>query len=241
MSRDRRPLRGALVACAVAAVVGVGAGGALALWSDTATVTARMPVGVMVFGAGAPGAPVYATSDAPLGDGRNRGSVPFTFGPAQAAALYASNSPAGGAVAIPVQVDTLAQGHRGLGYVLSLSVTGGIFGASNLVTYPVASAAACTTALTGPGASSSTPWPATYSASTTVLTEYWCLVARYVPTRWAHTNTATATAPNPLVPAAPLQLQDSWSATAQRTFDPAAEPTHTLTFTFTSFRPGGAP
>ena len=140
---------------------------------------------------------------APLGDGRNRGSVAFTFGPAQAAALYAGNNPAGGAVAIPVQVDTLAQGHRGLGYVLSLSVTGGIFGAADLVTYPVASAAACTTALTGPGASSSTPWPAAYSASTTVLTEYWCLVARYVPTRWAHTDTATATAPNPLVPGTP--------------------------------------
>ena len=152
--RPRRSHALVAVVLAVAAVVGAGTGGTLALWRDSFTGTIRMPVGVTVFGAGAPGAPLFATSSTPIDASRNRGTVTYSFGPAQAAALYASNNLAGGAVAIPVQVTTLAQGHRGLGYVLSLSVTGGIFGASNLVTYPVASAAACTTALTGPGASS---------------------------------------------------------------------------------------
>ena len=80
-----------------------------------------------------------------------------------------------------------------------------------------------------------------HSASTTVLTSPGASTPATCPTRWAHTNTATATAPNPLVPAGPLQAQDSWSATAQRTYNPAAEPTTLLTFTFTSFRPGGTP
>jgi len=241
--RTFRPRRShALVAAvlAVAAVVGAGTGGTLALWRDSFSGTIRMPVGVTVFGAGAPSAPLYATSSTPIDASRNRGTVTYSFGPAQAATLYNSNNVAGGAVAVPLQVTSLAQGHRGLGYTVAVSAVGGVFGASTLTLTRVASAAACTTSTTGTPASSSVPWSGAYSASTTPSSEFWCLVARYVPTRWTHSDTAsvTATAPGP---AGTLSASSTWTATAIRTFTPASEPTHSVTFTFTTFRPGGTP
>jgi predicted ribosomally synthesized peptide with SipW-like signal peptide len=228
---------------AVAVLVGVGTGGVLALWSDTETVSGRMPVGVAVFGVGAPGVPVYASSSTPVpgNPGRSTGTLTFELGPSQAATLYNGNSPLGGAVAIPIQVDSLAQGHRGLHYDVDLDVTaGGIFAASEITTYRVATAALCTPALSGPGSADATPWAATYSASTSVATEFWCVVARYVPTTWEHENTATVTASNPVAPGT-LEDSDSWSANAQLEFVPGDEGTHTVTFEFTTFRPGDAP
>ncbi|GEL96285.1 hypothetical protein [Cellulomonas composti] len=225
---------------AVAVVLGVGAGGTFALWRDAVTGTVRMPVGVTIFGAGTVGSPTYATTNAVLDANRNRGSVTYSFGPAQATALYNSNSSAGGSVAIPMQVTSLQQGHRGLAYTVAPSISGGVFGSSTVTLYKVTSAAACTTSTTSTAASSSTPWSSAYTASTTPSTEYWCLVAKYVPTKWSHTDTASVTATGPGTSGS-LSASSTWTATSAITFDPALEPTHTVTFTFTTFRPGTTP
>jgi hypothetical protein len=247
MTRDatraawRRPhgwvLSGAVLLVAV--LVGAGTGSTLALWRTEVSGTARMPVGVTVFGVGAPATPgtlaAYATAEGQ--------SLTFELGPAQAAALYGDAS-TGGAVAVPVQVDSLAQGHRGLTYTVTPSITGGVFGASRWSLHKVTSAAACTTATTATAATSSTPWTTAYTSSTTLVSEYWCLVARFVPVTGSHTNTATVTG-TPAIPGlgapSPLTATDSWTATARQTLVPSAEPTHRLTFTFSTSRPGGAP
>ena len=237
-----RRLHGWVLAAAVllvALLVGAGTGSTLALWRAEVSGTVRMPVGVTVFGVGAPATPgtlaTYATVDGQ--------SLTFEFGPAQAAALYGGTT-TGGAVAVPVQVDSLAQGHRGLTYTVTPSITGGVFGASRWSLHKVTSAAACTTATTATAATSSTPWTTAYTSSTALVSEYWCLVARFVPVTGTHTNTATVTGtpvvPGPGAPSA-LTATDSWTATARRTLVPSAEPTHRLTFTFSTSRPGGTP
>lgn len=228
---------GVLVVTAVLA--GIGTGGTLALWSAEERGTLRMPVGVTVFGVGAPATPgtlaQYATSE--------DDELVVTFGPAQAAALQGTGG-TGGAVAVPVQVDALAQGHRGLTYTVTADVEGGVFGASRWSLHKVASAGACSTSTTGSSASTSTPVAATYSSSTALVTEYWCLVARYVPVTGTHTNTVTVGG-EAVVPGTTARPQvtadDTWRSTARRTFDPAAEPTHSLTFAFSTFRPGAQP
>lgn len=232
----RLGVRARIVALVVslAVLAGVGTGTVLASWHDVEHVTARVPLGVVVFGAGAPGAPSYATSTTQQPDGRGTGSISFPFGPAQASTLYNGNAESGGAVAIPVQVDSLAQGNRGLRYGLGLDVDGGVFGAASLETYKVATSGACTPSLSAAESDQHTPWDTSYSAATDVTTDWWCLVARYWPTRWEHSNTVTVTAPSP-VGGAEVTDSDSWSAEAEVTHDPAAEPTHHVDVDFETF------
>lgn len=239
MSRGRRAgARGVAALVVAAALAGAGADGTLALWSDEASGTVRMPVGVTVFGVGAPATPgslaQYATSE--------DDELVVTFGPAQAATLRGGAT--GGSVAVPVQVDALSQGHRGLTYTVTADVEGGVFGSAQWSLHKVTSAAACTPTSTGAAASGSTPVPATYSSSTALVTEYWCLVARYVPVTGSHANTVTVTgeAVLPGLAARPnLTATDAWGATVREDLDPAAEPTHSLTFAFSTFRPGAQP
>lgn len=222
-----------------AVLAGARTGTTLALWRDRETGTVGMPVGVTVFGVGAPATAgsltTYATTEGQ--------SLTFQFGPAQAAALYGTTA-AGGAVAIPIQVDSLAQGHRGLSYTVTTSISGGVFGASRRALYKVASPAACTTSTTATDTTSSTPWTTDYTDTAALKSEYWCLVARYVPVTGTHTNTATVTG-TPVIPGLPAQpsltATDTWTSTARETLNPAAEPTHRLTFTFSTTRPGGTP
>ena len=222
---------------ALAVLLGVGTGTVLALWQDAVEVSGRVPLGVVVFGAGAPSAPVFATTTTPI-PGGSAGGVQHPFGPAQAADLYNGNAAAGGVVAIPLQVDSLAQGNRGLRYGLGLEVEGGVFGAAELETYKVGSQGACSTSLAGPEAVAHTPWDADYSAETTVTTDWWCVVARYWPTRWEHSNTVTVTAPSPVGGPA-VTDSDSWSAEAEIEHDPDSEPTHHVDLDFETF--GGTP
>ncbi|MBD7918327.1 hypothetical protein H9657_08570 [Cellulomonas sp. Sa3CUA2] len=238
----RRPHGWVLTAAVVlaAVLVGAGTGGTFALWRDQERGTAAMPVGVTVFGVGAPATPgslaTYATADGQ--------SLVFEFGPAQAATLYGTTA-TGGAVAIPVQVDSLAQGHRGLSYTVTPSVSGGVFGASTWALYKVASQAACTTSTTGTATTTATPWSTAYTSTRALTSEYWCLVATFVPVTGTHENTATVTGtpdtPGMATPREVTDTSDTWRATVAQTLDPAAEPTHRLTFTFTTTRPGGTP
>lgn len=223
---------------ALAVLVGVGSGSVLAWWQDAEQVTARVPRGVLVLGAGAPGALEFATTTTPLPGGGAAARVSHAFGPAQAEALYNGNLDEGGAVAIPLAVETLAQGNRGVRYELGLDVDGGVFGASQLETFKVASEAACSTSLSGPTTAEHTPWSSGYSAASTTTTDSWCLVARYAPTRWEHTNTVTVTAPSP-IGSGTRTASDSWSANARTTHDPASEPEHSVDVDFEVF--GGTP
>jgi hypothetical protein len=249
---------------ALAALVGFGAVGTFALWRDSehGTITAR--TGVVVFGAQrlasaatgdtADAATTYATSTTAVTGrtGVNQGSVSVTFGQLpQTTALYGSTDPAvttGGAVAIPFRVDSLVQGHRRLAFQVSRSITGQIFGnASTTVRlYAVASAGTtdCNTSTTGTDVLSTqtfTPWPTDYPTLTSTPTSaYFCLVARFVPTVWNHSDTATVTATGPGTSGTVTGTSNTWSAMARQTLTPAAE-TNTLTFTFRTYRPGATP
>ncbi|QCB93855.1 hypothetical protein [Cellulomonas shaoxiangyii] len=218
----------------LAVALGLGAGASLALWRDAEAVDARIPLGAVVFGAGAPGEVTYTTS----GDQHPDRAV-FTFGAAEAAELY--NDGKGGTVAIPVQVDSLAQGNRGLAYTVEPAVAGGLFGASTWTLTQVESPAACTASATAESSLTSTPWTAGYSDAVTPTSEYWCLVATWAPVSGEHTDTVTA-AGSAVVPGldAPVEVtgSDTWSATVGEDVDPADEPDHTLTFSFRTFRPG---
>ncbi|MBO3088484.1 hypothetical protein [Cellulomonas dongxiuzhuiae] len=222
-----------------AVAVGAGTGGTLALWRSEISGTVRMPVGVTVFGIGPPATPgtlaQYATADPQ--------SLTFTFGKAQAVQLYGSPT-TGGAVAVPIQVDSLAQGHRGLSYTVTPSISGGVFGASTWQLLKLAPGVACTTTATGQAVTSSTPWTTAYDATSSLRTEQWCLVARFVPITGTHENTAsvtgTADVPDQPTPRTVTDT-DKWQATVRQTLDPAAEPDHALTFRFSTSRPGGTP
>ncbi|QCB92927.1 hypothetical protein [Cellulomonas shaoxiangyii] len=229
----RSRLRGAavvLVALALALLVGTTAGGTLALWRDTATVTTRMPAGVVVVGAGAP-APTGTLADYASGPGD---PVEVPFGPAQAATLYTT-----GAVAVPFQVDTLSQGHRGLRYQLAPQVAGGVFGQSVVRLVRVADAGACTPAVAGEAATTATPWSGAYSTSTALRSELWCLVATFDRIRHTYTNTATVDASVTTSTGAvvgSVSSSASWSAQVLKALDPATEPTHRVAVTWQTFR-----
>ncbi|MCM0639755.1 SipW-dependent-type signal peptide-containing protein [Cellulomonas wangsupingiae] len=234
--RDRvvsLPTAGVLaLTVALAALVGVVGGGTLALWRDVETVTAGMPAGVVVFGVGPPGEPGTLT-DYATGPGD---TVDLTFGPAAAATLLAT-----GSVAVPVQVDALAQGHRGLRYTVTRHIAGGILGESDVRLVKVAGPAACTTTVAGPAAGASTPVPADYSDTRRLTSEYWCLVATFDPVQGTYDATASVDAGVATSGGATPQRvtdEDRWSASVGRALVPADEPTHRLTFTFTTFRPG---
>lgn len=218
-------------------VVGVAGGGTLALWRERTTVAAAVPLGVVVLGVGAPAATgalaQYATTEGePLA---------YAFGPAQAAALVGTG-PGGGAVAIPLQVDSLVRGSRSLTYTVEPDIEGGVFGDATWELYRVASVAACTTGTTGAAARTSTPWTGTYSTATTLRTEYWCLVARYVPVTGTHSGTATASG-TPEMPdgsdPGPVAGASTWTAEIDAQPDPAAEPVHHLRVAWSTARAGG--
>jgi hypothetical protein len=227
--RGRRAVRRGRRATALVVVLGValglGAGTAMALWRDSASTAARMPVGVAVFGAGMPGGLTYATSEP--------GKLVVPFGPAQAKTLHDT-----GAVAFAVQVDSLSQGHRGLTYTVTPAVSGGLFGASTWTLAKVASPGACTTSTPGSALRTSTPWSGSYNEATQPLSEYWCVVAKWAQIAGTHSDTVTATGTPDLpgTPGGPVTATDTWGATVSNDINPAVEPTHTLTFDFRTFR-----
>lgn len=234
LTRRGRPVA-ALVGVALAALLGLGVGATAALWSDREVVDARLPVGVAVFGVGAP-APTGSLSQYATHDGA---ALTFTFGPDEARTLHAE-----GAVAVPVQVDSLAQGNLGLTYTVEPSVDGGLFGRSRVTLTRVDDAQACTTDATAGSDLTSTPWATTYTDAVTPTSEYWCLVARWAPVTGTHEDTVTAsgTVDVPgLEEPVPVTGSDTWEASVADAVDPADEPEHTLTFTVTIVRPTLAP
>lgn len=213
-----------------AALVGVAGGGTMALWRDVETVTARMPAGVVVFGVGAPTTP-GALSDYATGPGD---TVELTFGATAAQTLYST-----GAVAVPFQVDALAQGHRGLTYTLTRQISGGVFGDSAVKLVKVPNVAACTTGAAGTDTTTSAPVSSAYSSATTLTTEYWCLVATFERAKGSYANTATVDAGVTTSGGSTgvrVGDSDSWSADVRKYFVPAQEPTHRVVLSFTTSR-----
>jgi predicted ribosomally synthesized peptide with SipW-like signal peptide len=237
MSATTHSRRLAAAGLVAAAAVGVVGGAAFALWQDQVDATGRIASGVVVFGAGAPAAKGsladYSTApgDAPV----------FTFGSAAATTLFTQ-----GSVAVPIQVDALSQGNRGLSYELDPSITGGVFGASDVIVFPVASAAACTVGAapaTQPPLTS-TPVSAAYSGAyddtvDDLTSEYWCVVAQFDRTLYDYDNQVTAR--GSWSPGSTVQDEDTWAATVTSDLDPAVEPDHTITFDYTTFHRCPAP
>ena len=219
------------LAALTGAVLGVG-GTTLALWSDDIEVTGTVGSGYQSFAVGPPGA-TTPSSD---------GSAEVTFGPTEAERLLRT-----GEVAVPMQVDSVSQGNKGLRYEVHLPADWGdgvLAAAPEVHLFRVPDAAACTiAALPGDGLPDdtdrrSTPVTADYSTTTAPVTEYWCLYATLAgpPRLGEYENTATVSAASPS--GAVVSAEDSWDAVVLADLDPADEPAHTITFSSTTFRPG---
>lgn len=234
MTTTRR--RGALavtVAALAGAAVGIG-GSSLALWRDAAEVGGAVSTGYQYFAVGSPGSTVPAPS----------GTATVTVGREAATALLRD-----GEVAVPIQVDSLSQGNKGLRYELTTPDTWGqgLLAAGGATVFRVPTAAACDVdalspgTLPAPGPTTSTPVPATYTTGTDPVTEFWCVYAAYdgPDERGEYENTATVTATAP--DGREVTGEDDWHAVVVEDLDPAAEPDHTITITATTFRPGGQP
>lgn len=221
---------GALV---IGAAIGIG-GASLALWSDAEEVAGAIGSGYESFAVGAPGSELTPAAG---------GTVQFGIdGPAVAGELLQH-----GAIAIPIQVDTVSQGNKGLQYTLTEPDWGDhILGQSEITVFWVEGAEACEPGAT-PGATpdhvdghTSAPITAAYTDSD-MSTEYWCLQAALgeLDDEGTYTNIAEVTATDPS--GAPVEADDDWSATVTTGLAPEDEESRTIKFTYTTFRPGEMP
>lgn len=232
-----KPAAMVLAAAAVATVAAASLGGAtLALWHDEQSFTSQVKTGKVAFGVGAPATTLAqnATSSA--------SSLNFTVGQAAAQTLLDNLG-----VAIPIQVDSLAQGNKGLRYTVVPPVfaSGSIFAAADTRLVKVSSAAECSLSprpqLPSPvpaGYYSPTAVPSVYSSTIDPTTHFWCLTAVLdkKPGSGTYTNKVSATGQPPT--GAAVTGSDQWWANVTSVSSAAAEPNHTIAFTFETFRPG---
>lgn len=219
----------ALIGLAATVGLALGAGGmTAAYWNDYVSFDGEISSGYEYFAAGRAGSPVAAGS---------AHTSTVTVGAAEATTLVAD-----GAIAIPLQTDSLSQGNKGLRYDVSLpsSWGDGVFSVADTAVFPVASATECTVDAAVPASPSlsSTPITADYSTTTTPTTEYWCLIATLdgLPDEGEYTNTATVTAQDPS--GRSVSNTSSWSANVTTAVNPADEDDHSISFTYETFRPG---
>ena len=202
-----------------------------------------------MFGGGAPGAPAVRDLEAPRSTrAATAEPVTYSFGPAQAAdALQLSTTSPGGAVAVLLQVTSLAQGHRGLGYTVAVS---GLWRCVRGLPpdhahpggerrglhdeHPPGRPRCC--GLVPPGLARTRRAPRRLPR----VCRAWSRATS--PTRWTHSehrerdrHPLPRSAPAPCRRAAPGRRRPI------RTFTPASNSTHSVTFTFTTFRPGVHP
>lgn len=241
-TRPQRLRSAAVVSAAAVTGLALGLGGAsLALWQDAVPFAGSISSGYEYFAAGLEGE-TTAVSDPvapPTGD-----SVAVSVGTDQAATLVAA-----GELAVVLQTDSLSQGNKGLQYTLAPPADwgDGLFGAADVSIYWVSSPDQCevgTDPATPPShvdGHTSTSVAADYSDAATPTTEYWCLVATLdaLPDDGSYTNEVTATGTDPSD--TEVSDTDSWSADVTSAMDPADEPDHEITFTYTTFRPGEEP
>ncbi|MFJ6417635.1 SipW-dependent-type signal peptide-containing protein [Paeniglutamicibacter sp. NPDC091659] len=239
MKRTPRIKPALLIASAAAATVLVGSigGATMALWHDDESFTSQIQTGKVAFAVGAPGATLAKSATA------SGQTLNFTFGKAEAATLLSSK-----AVAIPIQVDSLSQGNKGMRYSVASPTFGpdSLFGAAKTELVRVDTAADCKLAprpqLPSPlpsGYYTRTPVSSDYSAATTPTSEFWCLTATLdkLPGAGTYTNKATVTA-TPDKGTGTVTASDQWWANVTSVADASKEPDHTIGFTFETFRPG---
>jgi len=232
-----RPSRSAVVfagSLAVGATLAIG-GASLALWSDAEHLSGSLAMGYERFAVGAPGADLIPA------DG---GSASFAIDGQDAASTLATD----GQWAAAIQVDSLSQGNKGLHYTLTEPDWGeGILGAAAVEIFWVPAPEDCRPGATPtpPPATvedhTSTPVPATYTANTEAVSEFWCIQAELdaLPGTGEYRNLARVTATDP----SDIQVEstDDWNALVGSHLDPAEEPDHAIPFTYSTFRPGDAP
>lgn len=233
MKRTPRIKPALLIASAAAATLLVGTlgGATMALWHAEQSFTSQIQTGKVAFAVGAPGSTLTQNATS-TGD-----KLSFAFGKAEAETLVRNKQ-----IAIPIQVDSLSQGNKGLHYTVEKKIAeNSIFEAANAKLVRVASAAACTM---NPAALDHenfkrTPVPATYSADSVPTSEFWCLTASLdaLPGAGTYTNTATVTATT-ATGTGPVTDSDDWWANVTSLSNPSTEPTHKIDFTFETFRPG---
>lgn len=228
-----------LIASAATATVLLGSigGATMALWHAEQSFTSEIKTGKVAFAVGAPGTTLTQEANA-TGDKLN-----FSFGKAEAATLLDKLE-----VAIPIQVDSLSQGNKGMRYAVTPPEFGAdsLFGAAKTELVKVESAANCKVsprpALPSPLPADyykRTPVSSDYSAGTAPKSEFWCLVATLdkAPGSGTYKNTATVTA-TPDKGTGTVTDSDQWWANVTSVANAAKEPTHTIGFAFETFRPG---
>lgn len=239
MKRMKHIKPAVLIASAATATVLLGSigGATMALWHAEQSFTSEIKTGKVAFAVGAPGNTLAQEASA-TGD-----KLDFTFGKAEAATLLDKLE-----VAIPIQVDSLSQGNKGMRYAVTPPTFGAdsLFGAAKTALVKVDSAAACAVSarpqLPSPIPADyykRTPVSSDYSARTTPESEYWCLVATLdkAPGTGTYTNTATVTAV-PDKGTGTATDSDQWWADVTSVANADKEPNHTIGFAFETFRPG---
>lgn len=227
-TRGAHPVRNSVI-ISTAAIVGLALGNAgvsLALWNDGTDLSGRSTSGYEYFAAG------HTDATTPAHDA---GAASVTIGESEARTLLDE-----GAIAIPLQTDSLSQGNKGLRYTVAAPDWGnGIFGSADPVIFPVSAAAECAVenAPAASGPLSSTPISAAYSDATSPVTEHWCVVAVLgdLPDEGAYTNIAAVTAVDEA--GAPVEMSDGWDAIVTTGIEPADEADHIIEFAYETFRP----
>lgn len=230
----RRTTTAVVLSALLGGALGI-SGASFALWNDTAEVGGAISAGHEYFAVGRPGATVPAPT----------GTIDITVGAAEATELLRE-----GEVAVPIQVDSLSQGNKGLRYELTPPSDWGqgVFAAAEARhLFPVEDPARCSTELLpdgpppGQGPFVSTPVSALYSTETVPTTEYWCLYASLdgLPEHGTYTNTARVTAQSEAGHG--VSDEHSWHGLVVADLDPSDEPDHVLTVTSTTFRPQEQP
>lgn len=145
-------------------------------------------------------------------------------------------------LAVPIEVEALSQGNRGLRYTVELptSAETDILHWADLSIFPVDGPTACTIETEAPSELpplTSTPVAPTYSDATTPTIEHWCLRADLgtLPDEGVFTTTTTITGTHALgdiVETVPAQIDVTTAFTV------ADEPAHCLSFTYETFRAG---
>lgn len=238
-----RTLTGVIAAGALLVGAALGTTGAsLAAWNDSDSVTAgTADWGYEYFAAGVAGGALTAANAPGVA---TASAVNLTVDGVGLATQLLTNGKASQAF----RVDSISQGNRGLRYAAAwqgswaagtpLANTG-----TTLAFFRVASAAACTpdaVPALGTGLTSE-PVSAAYSTSSAVTSEFWCLTARgTMSDAGSYSNTAGATASSAAgtVTATPTGQGNTWTATVTTALTAAAQGSRTLTFTYSTFRPG---
>lgn len=228
-----------LIASAATATVLLGSvgGATMALWHAEQSFTSQIQTGKVSFAVGAPG-PTLTQNATSTGD-----KLSFAFGKTDAETLVKNKQ-----IAIPIQVDSLSQGNKGMRYAVTPPTfeAGSIFAAAKTSLISVKKSTDCKVSprpvLPSPLPADyyeRTPVSSDYSADTTPKSEFWCLVATLdkAPGSGTYTNSATVTA-TPDKGTGTVTDSDQWWANVTSVANAAEEPDHKIDFTFETFRPG---